>query len=111
MLSHGAVLHKNGFSVEAIQAILQDYRQAGLEKAEVDMMDLATRMSKDPQTVTPADIQRLRDDGFSDADITDIALAAALRNFMSRFLDSLGAEADPELVEKEPELWGLIQTF
>lgn len=111
MLAHGAVLHKNGFSLDQVQAILQDYHQAGLEKAEVDMMDLAARMSTNPQAVTAAHIQRLRDDGFSDEDIANIALAASARNFLSRYFDALGVEPDPQLIEQEPELWGLIQTF
>jgi alkylhydroperoxidase family enzyme len=109
MLAHGAVLHKNGFSVEQIIAILKDFHQAGLAQAEVDMMDLAYKMSTNDHSVTQADIQRLHQDGFLDEEITDIALAASVRNFLARFFDALGAGPDPQLIAQEPDLWRVIQ--
>ena len=39
-------------------------------------------------------MQGLRDHGFTDAEIFDIAAAAAARCFFSKLLDALGAEAD-----------------
>lgn len=109
MLAHGASLRKNGFPVEQLQAILRDYHQAGLDPAEVDMMDFAYQMSTNDHPGTEAEVQRLRDDGFSDEEITDIALAASVRNFYSRYFDALGAEPDPELIAQEPELWSVIK--
>lgn len=75
------------------------------------MMDYATRISTDPGSVSQADVDLLRQDGFSDQQITDIALAVVSRNFISRFFDALGAQADPELIEREPELWGYLKDW
>lgn len=108
MLAHGAVLRKNGFSVEQIKALITDFHQAGLEASEVDMMELARKLSLDPYSVTPADIQKLREDGFADDEILDIVTAAALRNFFSRTLAVLGVEPDAIYREREPELWKFI---
>jgi alkylhydroperoxidase family enzyme len=111
MLAHGAVLHKNGFSIEQITAILKDFHQAGLEQDEVDMMDLAYKMSTNDHSVTQADIERLRQDGFSDEEITDIALAGSVRNFLARFFDAMSAKPDPELIKQEPALWAVVQSL
>ncbi|HEX9019189.1 MAG TPA: hypothetical protein VF806_08375 [Anaerolineaceae bacterium] len=111
MLAHGAVLRKNGFTTQQVIAILEDYHNAGLSPAEVHMMDYAHKLSVNPVAVTQADIDLLRQDGLSDAQITDIALAAAMRNFISRFIDALGGPPDPELQAKEPELWDYLKDW
>lgn len=48
------------------------------------------------------DSQSLRDCGFSDVEIVDVALAAAARNFFSRALQALAVDADvpPDLSEE-----------
>ena len=109
MLAHGAVLRKNGFSAQQIIAVLEDYHSAGLSPAEVHMMDYASKISRDSGAITQADINILRQDGLNEQQITDVALAAVARNFISRFFDALGAGPDPELQEKEPELWGYLK--
>jgi uncharacterized peroxidase-related enzyme len=109
MLAHGAVLHKNGFSAQQIIAVLEDYHSAGLSPEEVHMMDYADKISRDSWAITEADIDILRQDGLNEQQITDVALAATARNFISRFFDALGAGPDPELQEKEPELWEYLK--
>jgi len=108
MLAHGEVLRKNGFSLEQVQAVLTDFRTAGLTPAEVHMCELGRKLSLDPHAVTPEDVRVLHADGFTDAQITDIALAAAVRNFYSRYFESLGIQPDEEMIEREPELWAFI---
>jgi uncharacterized peroxidase-related enzyme len=111
MLAHGAVLRKNGFSAQQVIAVLEDHHHADLSPVEVDMMDYAAKMSRDPDAITSADVERLRQDGLTDPQIGDVALAAAARNFISRYFDALGAPPDPELQKKEPELWGYLQNW
>src|SRR5512146_1063511 len=98
MLAHGAVLRKNGFTAQQIIAILQDYHNAGLSPAEVHIMDYAARISRNSGRVSQADIDLLHQDGLDDQQITDVALAVASRNFISRFFDALGAGPNPELI-------------
>ena len=111
MLAHGAVLRKNGFTAQQIIAILQDYHQAGLSPAEVHLMDYASKISTDSGSITPADLDLLRQDGLDDQQITDVALAAVARNFISRFFDALGAGPDLELQQQEPELWDYLKDW
>ncbi len=54
------------------------------------------------------DIQCLREDGLTDAEITDVALVAAERNFFSRYFDALGTEPDLQLKGQVPRLWEYI---
>ena len=44
--------------------------------------------------MTDADSQSLRDNGFTDRQIVDIALAAAARNFFSRALQALNVPVE-----------------
>lgn len=79
---------------EEVVAVVTDYRSAGLSPAEVAMMDFAARLSADSSTMTDADAEALREHGFSDREIVDIALAAGLRNFYSRALHALAVDVD-----------------
>ena len=58
------------------------------------MLAFAERLSTDAASMTDADSQRLRDVGFTDRQIVDIALAAAARNFFSRALLALAVPVD-----------------
>jgi len=75
-------------------AVLHDFHHAGLTEAEVAMMEFAQKLSLDSRSMTDTDSQRLRDLGFDDREIVDIALAAAARNYYSRALHALGVEVD-----------------
>lgn len=71
-----------------------DYHSAGLSDAEVAMMEFAVKVCGDSSAMTDADALVLRDHGFTDEQIVDIALAASVRNYYSRALHALGAEVD-----------------
>jgi uncharacterized peroxidase-related enzyme len=103
-LAHGAVLLKNFFSSKELQAIARNFRQAGLAPEEVAVMEFAQKLTREACTMSRADVENLRSYGLSDAEILDVATAAASRNFMSKTLDSLGAEPDQVFMELEPEL-------
>lgn len=108
VLAHGAILARNGFSEDQLISIVRDFHAAGLEPVAVHMMDLARKLSAEPRCVTEQEIQQLREDGLSDAEVTDVALVAAERNFFSRFFDALGVEPDPQLQERVPKLWEYV---
>jgi alkylhydroperoxidase family enzyme len=78
-------------SMEAVLAVLSDYRTAGLPERDVAMLSFAETVAVDASAITPAHIERLRAAGFRDPQICDIALCASLRCFMSRFFDATGA--------------------
>ncbi len=98
MLAHGAILRKNGFSPEQIEAIVKDFRHAGLADREVLMMEYAQKVVREASSTTQADFDGLRKAGWTDEDILSITLAAAARAFASKVFDSL--HADPDSIYK-----------
>ena len=99
MLAHGAVLHKNSFTTEQLEAIAKDFHHAGLEEKEVVMMEYAQKVVRDASSTTQDDFDKLRKAGWTDEDILSITLAAAARSFASKVFDALGA--DPDAIYKE----------
>jgi len=85
-----------------LERIARDYHHAGLSEADVAMMEYAERLSTDSSAMTPDDAGRLRDLGFTDREIVDITLAAAVRNYFSRAIQALGVavEVPPDLSER-----------
>lgn len=94
ILAHGAVLRRNFFSAEELEAIARDYHHAGLEPKEVRMMEYAQKVVRDASSTTQADFDGLRAAGWTDEDILSITLAAAARAFASKVFDALGAPPD-----------------
>lgn len=98
--AHGAALLRNGLVDRSqLEAIVRNFRDAGLEPLEVAMMDLAEKVAIDARRVGPADIERLRSFGLDDGEIFDVVLAAAARAFYSKTLEALGVPPSPELLE------------
>ena len=98
------MLRSRFFSAEQVEAIVQDYRNAGLELAEVAMMAYAEKIVLNAYKVTPEEIDGLRAHGFSDTDILDIAMTAAARSFLSKTSDAVGVEPDEKYMDLQPEL-------
>jgi uncharacterized peroxidase-related enzyme len=108
LLAHGAILTRNGVSVDQLRAILTDFRDAGLEPAEVAMMDFAQKIARSANEMTQTDVDALRALGFEDADILDITLTATMRSFASKTFNALGAGADPAYDELDHQLADLL---
>jgi uncharacterized peroxidase-related enzyme len=59
------------------------------------MLDYADKLTRTPAAVTAADVQSLRDAGFGDADILEIAEVTAYYAYANRIADGLGVEVEP----------------
>lgn len=103
-LAHGAVLRDRFYGPEQVLSIVNDYRRAGLSPGEVAAMEFAEKISGQADRITSQDVEALRRHGFSDEEIVDVALAAAARNFFSRFLDGVGARPDAAFRELDEPL-------
>ncbi|MCY4427958.1 MAG: peroxidase-related enzyme [Halieaceae bacterium] len=78
---------------EAVQ-VYRDWRKAELDEQELAMLAFAEKLTFTPAMVEEADIELLRDAGFTDENIFDIVLLSAYRNFMNRVNDGLGVMPD-----------------
>jgi uncharacterized peroxidase-related enzyme len=101
-LAHGSVLLDGMVGAEQLTAIAQDHHAAGLDEVDIAVMDLADKVAADATAVTPADIDRLRALGLSDAEIFDVVAAASARCFFSKVLDALGTQPDARFADLEP---------
>ena len=108
LLAHGTILLKNGFSVDQLRAILSNFRDAGLDKKEVAMMEFAQKIIYNANKITRADVDQLRAAGFSDVEILDITLTATMRSFASKTFDALGAPPDEIYEGLEQQLADLL---
>lgn len=108
LLAHGAVLTKNGFNVDQLRAILTDFHNAGLEPAEVAMMEFARKIARSANEMTQADVDALRAHGLDDTEILDVTLTATMRSFASKTFDALGAGPDAVYAELERQLSDLL---
>ena len=89
---------------EQALAVRRDYRNAGLDDQQVEMLTYAEQITRNASQITEANIQRLRGVGFTDVNIADIALAASFRGFMSRYFDAVGATVEPEFLDDDPAI-------
>jgi uncharacterized peroxidase-related enzyme len=101
-LAYGKNLLGDLESPEQVLAVQRDFRRAGLSKRDVAMLEYAEKVATAASTITEADVDRLRAQGFSDMQISDIALCAAYRCFISRFFDAVGATPDDEYRALDP---------
>jgi len=77
---------------DLVMRIAHDYRNAGLDEKDTAMLEYAEKMTLNPSEITEKDVQRLRDVGWSDKEILDIAAVTSYRNFITRMADALGVE-------------------
>jgi uncharacterized peroxidase-related enzyme len=104
-LAHGKVLRDHFYDSATLRGIVTDRHRAGLDPADVAVMDFADRVTADAGSVTADHVAALRALGLSDGDILDVALAAAVRCFFSKAIDAMGVEPDAIYhAELEPEL-------
>ncbi len=94
MLAHGRkVLRADVLDEDALAAVARG-DDSGLEPADAAVVRFAEKLSTDASAMTDADSRSLRDHGFTDRQIVDIALAAGLRNFLSRTLQALAVPVE-----------------
>jgi len=89
-------------SKEMVLAVQRDFRSAGLPPRDVAMLIYAEKVARDASQVAPADVDALRTAGFTDANISDIALCAAFRCFIGRFFDAVGAGPEAAFLDDDP---------
>ncbi|MGH2398862.1 MAG: carboxymuconolactone decarboxylase family protein [bacterium] len=88
------MLRSKFYSAEQVEAIVKDYRTAGLSEQEVALIDFAIKLTDHSYKISPRDFDRLRGMGLTDEDIVDVAATAAQRNFFSKLVDALGGEPE-----------------
>ncbi len=94
-VAHGAAVRALG-SPELGEAMVMNWRYAHLDARQTAMLTFAEKATKASAEIVEADRQALRDAGFSDRDIFDIASTAAFYNMSNRVASAIGMEPNPQ---------------
>jgi uncharacterized peroxidase-related enzyme len=84
LVAHGAAVRELSGDPVLGELLAMNYRAAALAPRHRAMLDFAHKLTVDPREVGEADRQSLRDAGFSEEAIWDIAEVAAFFNFTNR---------------------------
>ncbi|HET6737713.1 MAG TPA: carboxymuconolactone decarboxylase family protein [Kribbella sp.] len=90
-LAHGQVLADKFYTAEEVVALVDEPPNDPVDRA---VMAFARKIAVAADTVTQADVDGLKALGLTDADVLDVALAAAARAFFSKTLDATGTQPD-----------------
>jgi uncharacterized peroxidase-related enzyme len=96
VIAHGALLRLYAKNTLLADQLAINYRQADITPRQRRMLDFAVKMALRPQEVEDDDMQRLREQGFSDADIWDIGSIVALFALSNRMAHLTGMRPNAE---------------
>jgi uncharacterized peroxidase-related enzyme len=84
LAAHGAAVRQYSGDPELGELMVMNYRAAELSPRQRAMLDFAWKLTEKPAEVDEPDRQALRDTGFSDRDIWDIASVVGFFNMSNR---------------------------
>ena len=96
LTAHGAAVRQLSGDPSLGEKLVMNYRTAGLDVRQRAMLDFAWKMTTEPSAVEEADRQSLRDAGFSERDIWDIAAVASFFNMSNRMATAVDMQPNPE---------------
>ena len=94
--AHSAALRKLTKDPALADAIAADHGSAPVEPRVRAMLDYAVKLTLRPAEMTEADVDTLRDAGWTDEDVIDIAEVTGMFNLTNRMASGLGWEPNPE---------------
>lgn len=96
---HGEALNAYWKDDTRVAQLADDYTQLDdLDAKHRAAFDYATTLTRSPNGTAEADVEALREAGWSDRDILDITLITAYFNFVNRIANGLGVDVTEEEV-------------
>ncbi|GAB4260192.1 MAG: peroxidase-related enzyme [Pararhodobacter sp.] len=95
-VAHGAAVRQLSGDPALGEAMVMNWRYAKLDARQTAMLTFAEKVTRSSAEIVEADRQALRDAGFTDRDIFDIASVAAFFNMSNRVASATGQEPNPE---------------
>ena len=96
LVAHGAAVRELSGDPVLGEYMVMNYRMAPLDERQRAMLDFAALVTTASATVSEADRQNLRDVGFSDRDIWDIANVTAFFNMSNRVASATAMQPNEE---------------
>ena len=105
VVAHGAILRIREKNPQLADQIASNYRKADITPRQKAMLDFALKVSKSSHEISNADIEYLRELGFSNDDIWDIGAISALFALSNRManLTSMRPNDDFYLLGRIPK--------
>jgi uncharacterized peroxidase-related enzyme len=98
IVSHSAALRKLTGDPLLVEQLATNHAYARVESKERAMLDFAVKLTERSSSCTEADVEALREAGWTDEDVMDIAEVAAMFNFTNRLASGLGWRPNDEYV-------------
>ena len=95
-VAHGAAVRQLSGDPALGEATVMNWRAADLDARQTAMLAFAEKITKASAETVEADRQALRDAGFSDRDIWDIASVVGFFNMTNRVASATGMQPNPE---------------
>tara|TARA_B100000767_G_scaffold65183_1_gene61499 strand:+ start:310 stop:885 length:576 start_codon:yes stop_codon:yes gene_type:complete len=96
LVAHGNSVRKLSKNPELGEQMAINYRLADLKPNQRAMMDFAVKMTEESYKIEEIDRQALRDNGYSDQDIWDIASIASFFNMSNRMASAIDMRPNVE---------------
>ncbi len=96
LVAHGAAVRELSGDPVLGERMACNYRTADLDTRQRAMLDFASKLTTASMTIEEPDRQALRDAGFSDRDIFDIASVTAFFNMTNRVASAVDMQPNPE---------------
>ncbi|MDC0737598.1 peroxidase-related enzyme [Cognatishimia sp. SS12] len=96
LVAHGAAVRQLSGNPALGEQLVMNYRVADLSQKQRAMLDFAALMTTASATIEDQDRQKLRDVGFTDRDIWDIANVAGFFNMSNRVASATMMQPNPE---------------
>lgn len=96
LVAHGAAVRELSGDPALGEMLVMNYRVAPLEPRQRAMLDFAVKLTRASAEVEEPDRQRLREVGFSEREIWDIASVAAFFNMTNRLASAVAMEPNPD---------------
>ena len=97
---HGAAVRHMSKDPILGELLVSNYKAADLDCRQKAMLDFSWKLSDSPDSIEEADREILRQNGFSDKDIWDIAAVASFYNMSNRMATALNLQPNPEYHSK-----------
>ncbi|SET61815.1 peroxidase-related enzyme [Oceanicella actignis] len=96
LTAHGAAVRQLSGDPKLGEALVMNYRAADLTPRQRAMLDFAVKMTERGHEIEEADRQALREAGFGDRDIWDIAAVASFFNMTNRMASAVDMRPNDE---------------
>jgi uncharacterized peroxidase-related enzyme len=96
VVAHGAILRIRAKDSLVADQVAINYRKADITERQKQMLAFAVKVANDSRAIDDADFAGLRDGGFSDEDIWDIAAVSALFGMSNRMANFMSMRPNDE---------------